>query len=131
MKDRCTQAAEDATATHKKARLRRRIRRVLRREVKTNHEVVALPVISKSIVPQQPAPFVWTAVASKKMTLSYLQHLFINTNFNAYTYLLALQLLMPLDISGSQQRCMKLAAAVFFIAGKMNETVKATMNFII
>lgn len=131
MKDKLSLVADDATATHKKARLRRRIRRGVRRVVKENQEVVVLPVIEEGRVEQQPIPFVWTAVASKKMTLKYLQHLFINANFNACTYLLALQLLIPLTISGSQQRCMKLAAAIFFISGKMNETVKATMNFIL
>lgn len=131
MKDKLSLVADDATATQKKARLRRRIRRGVRRVVKENQEVVVLPVIEEGRVEQQPIPFVWTAVASKKMTLKYLQHLFINANFNACTYLLALQLLIPLTISGSQQRCMKLAAAIFFISGKMNETVKATMNFIL
>lgn len=43
MNDKLSKAADDATATHKKARLRRRIRRVLRKQIKENREVAVLP----------------------------------------------------------------------------------------
>lgn len=63
--------------------------------------------------------------------LRYMQHLFIESGFNACTYLLALQLLIPLEFSGSLERCMKFAGAAFLMAGKMNETVKASMKFVL
>lgn len=42
MKDKLSMLVDDATATHKKAKRRRRIRRVLRRLVKENQEGAVL-----------------------------------------------------------------------------------------